>query len=122
MRLRVGQTKFRSHSRGVGFWPCPYVSRFTFRVSRNTQHTTRNTSPAFTLVELVLVMAVVVIAIAITAPKLANFFRGRTLDSEARRLLALTHAGQSRAVSEGIPMRLWLDTEQGTYGLQEEAG
>src|SRR5262249_50778526 len=115
MKLRAGQAKLRGDSAGVVSRRCLYVSRFTF-------HAARNTSPAFTLIELVLVMAVVVIAIAITAPKLANFFRGRTLDSEARRLLALTHAGQSRAVSEGIPMRLWVDAEQRTYGLEEEAG
>lgn len=77
---------------------------------------------AFTLVELLLVMAVMVAAISIAGPTLANFFRGRTLDSEARRLLALTHAGQSRAVSEGVPMRLWVDVEQKAYGLNEEPG
>ena len=77
---------------------------------------------AFTLVELLLVMSVIVMAFSIALPTLANFFRGRTLDSEARRLVALTHSGQSRAVSEGVPMRLWVNAQQGTYGLQEEAG
>jgi prepilin-type N-terminal cleavage/methylation domain-containing protein len=75
---------------------------------------------AFTLIELILVMAILTIAVSITAPALANFFRGRTLDSEARRLLALTRHGQSRAVSEGIPMELWLDTAQGTFGLEAQ--
>jgi len=130
MGTRSEHTKQKQVKHEIASRRCLYVSRFTFYVSRKTQHATRNTPhepritshSAFTLIELVLVMAVVVIAIAITAPRLANFFRGRTLDSEARRLLALTHAGQSRAVSEGIPMRLWLDAEQRTYGLQEEAG
>ena len=76
----------------------------------------------FTLVELLLVMVVMVAAISVCGPSLSNFFRGRTLDSEARRLLALTHAGQDRAVSEGIPMRLWVDVEQKAYGLKEEPG
>jgi len=67
-------------------------------------------------------MAIMVAAIAIAAPTLANFFRGRTLDSEARRLLALTHSGQSRAISEGIPTRLWLDVSQHTYGLEQDPG
>ncbi len=74
------------------------------------------------MVELLLVLTIVVVAISIAAPLLANFFRGRTLDSEARRLLALTHAGQSRAVSEGVPMRLWVDAEKKTYGLEEDPG
>ena len=51
---------------------------------------------------------------------MSNFIRGRALDSEARRLFALMHAGQSRAVSEGMPMVLWVDEKQGAYGLQAE--
>ena len=74
----------------------------------------------FTLIELILVMALLTIVISLTAPKLSRFFHGRTLDSEARRLLALTRSGQSRAVSEGMPMDLWVDTEQGSFGLAAE--
>src|SRR5438477_12999447 len=82
----------------------------------------RLTTGAFTLIELILVMTVLTIAVAIAAPALANFFRGRTLDSEARRLLALTRHGQSRAVSEGLPMELWIDSAQGAFGLEAEPG
>jgi len=78
------------------------------------------TQRGFTLIELILVMALLTIVISLTAPKLSRFFHGRTLDSEARRLLALTRSGQSRAVSEGIPMDLWVDAEQGTFGLEAE--
>jgi type II secretion system protein H len=74
----------------------------------------------FTLIELILVMSILTIAISITAPALANFFRGRSLDSEARRLLALVKQGQSRAVSEGIPMLFWVDANHGTFGLEAE--
>ena len=74
----------------------------------------------FTLIELILVMALLTVVISLTAPRLSRFFHGRTLDSEARRLLALTRSGQSRAVSEGIPMDLWVDTEEGTFGLEAE--
>ena len=48
---------------------------------------------------------------------MSNFIRARAVDSEARRLFALMHAGQSRAVSEGLPMMLWVDEKQGAYGL-----
>ena len=75
---------------------------------------------AFTLIELILVMTVLVIAVSVVAPALAGFFRGRALDLEARRLLALVHAGQSRAVSEGFPVLLWVDASQHAYGLAEE--
>jgi type II secretion system protein H len=90
------------------------------------QHASRSTHHAslsgFTLVELLLVMVIMVAAISISAPMLANFFRGRTLDSEARRLLALTRHGQSRAVSEGVPMLLWVDETKRGYGLKAEPG
>ena len=81
---------------------------------------TRFQARAFTLVELILVMALLGVVLAVGAPALGRFFQGRTLDSEARRFLALTRYAQSRAVSEGVPMVLWIDPEQQTYGLQAE--
>jgi prepilin-type N-terminal cleavage/methylation domain-containing protein len=76
---------------------------------------------AFTLIELILVMAILTIAVSITAPALANFFHGRVLDSEARRLLAATRAAQSRAISEGVPVTLWFDSSQNEYGMEAES-
>ena len=75
---------------------------------------------AFTLIELVLVLALLAIAVAVAAPSLSRFFRGRTLDNEARRLLSLTRYAQSRAISEGVPMLLWLKPQTGEFGLQSE--
>jgi type II secretion system protein H len=75
---------------------------------------------AFTLIELILVLALLVIITSLAAPAMANFIRGRALDSEARRIFALMHVGQSRAVSEGMPMVLWVDEKQNTYGLEAE--
>ena len=75
---------------------------------------------AFTLIELILVLALLVIITSLAAPAMSNFIRGQALGSEARRLVALIHAGQSRAVSEGMPMVLWVDEKQGTCGLQAE--
>ena len=65
-------------------------------------------------------MAILTMAVSVTAPALSNFFRGRTLDLEARRLLALTRSGQNRAVSEGVPMDLWVNPPEGVYGLEAE--
>lgn len=67
-------------------------------------------------------MALLLIAFGVTAPTLQRFFRGRALDGEARRLLGLTRFGQSRAVSEGLPMVIWLDPVEGSYGLKVAAG
>ena len=75
---------------------------------------------AFTLIELILVLALLVIITSIAVPAMSRFIRGRALDSEARRLSALLHAAQSRAVSEGMPMMLWVDEKAGAYGLESE--
>ncbi len=92
------------------------TTRYSLRIPQ------RVWASAFTLVELLLVMTMMLAVISLSAPLLVSFFRGRTLDSEARRLLALTRAGQSRAVSEGLPMLLWVDVNKGTYGLKAEPG
>lgn len=76
---------------------------------------------AFTLIELILVLTLLAIVTSVIAPSLGSFVRGRALDSEARRLLALTRAAQSRAVSEGMPMLFWMDTAQRAYGVEKEA-
>ncbi len=82
--------------------------------------TSRRTPHAFTLIELILVLALLVIITSLAAPAMSRFVRGRALDSEARRFAALMHAGQSRAVSEGAPMVLWVNAETGAYGLEAE--
>ena len=84
-----------------------------------------NASPAgataFTLIELILVMAMLVVLMAVMAPSLGNFFRGRTVDGEARRLTSLIRYGRERAISEGTPMLLWIDPQQRAYGLTEDS-
>ena len=75
----------------------------------------------FTLIELILVMALLVIFTSIATPAMSRFIRGRALDTEARRLLALTHLAQSRAVSEGMPMMLWVNEQADSYGFASEA-
>lgn len=75
---------------------------------------------AFTLVELILVMALLTIVMAVAAPSLSRFFRSRDIETEAGRFLALTRYGQSQAVSLGKPMVLWVDPKEGCYGLDEQ--
>ena len=82
---------------------------------------TRFSVQAFTLVELIAVMALLVTVIAVASPSLAGFFRGRALDLEARRFMSLTRQGQSRAAAEGIPMILWVDLQRRTYGLEADS-
>lgn len=76
---------------------------------------------AFTLIELILVLALLAIVTSMAAPSMSRFFRARALSSEARQLLSLAHAGQTRAVSEGFPVLLWIDSQEREYGIQLEA-
>ena len=105
----------------LAFGPCSLGFRFPSAGSEHSSSAARYPlRRAFTLIELILVMAILTMAVSITAPALSNFFRGRTLDSEARRLLALTRGGQNRAVSEGIPIDLWVNPNEGIVGLDAE--
>jgi type II secretion system protein H len=81
-----------------------------------------NARHGFTLIELILVMAVIVVMAAVVTPRMAGFFRGRTLDNEARRFLSLTRYAQNRAVSEGIPMLVWIDEAKQLYGVEAQPG
>jgi type II secretion system protein H len=76
---------------------------------------------AFTLIELILVLALLVISVSIVVPRMSGFVRGQALDSEARRLMSLMHAAESRAVSEGMNMALWIDDKQNLYGMEQES-
>jgi type II secretion system protein H len=80
----------------------------------------RRNQCAFTLVEMILVMVLLVVAVSIIAPNLGGFMRARALDSEARRLFAMVNAAKARAVSEGMPMMLWIDEKNNGYGLEQE--
>jgi Tfp pilus assembly protein FimT len=90
-------------------------------VDQGTKRPRPRQSLAFTLIELILVMSMLVIALSVASPSLSRFFRGRSLDSEVKRFLALTRFGQSRAVSEGVPVLLWIDAKEGSYGLQVDS-
>src|SRR5438876_2132451 len=122
MKVRYSSTMGKSpKTERFGEWKNPsssHASRIPHHVIGITHHASRFS--AFTLIELILVMTILTIGISITAPRLANFFQGRALDSEARRLLSLTRQGQSRAVAEGLPMELWIDSSKGAYGLEAE--
>jgi type II secretion system protein H len=74
----------------------------------------------FTLIELILVLALLVIITSIATPRMAKFIRGRALDTEMGRVIALMHMAQSRAVSEGMPVLVWINTDASTYGMITE--
>ena len=76
----------------------------------------------FTLIELILVMAALATVMAITAPSLARFFRGRSIAEEARRLTSLVRYARSQAISRSEPMEVWIEPVAGSYGLRAMHG
>lgn len=76
----------------------------------------------FTLVELIIVMALLAVAAALAVPSLARSLRERNLDGEAARFLALTEYARDEAVSQGIPMVVWVDVKQGRWGAGPKEG
>ena len=99
-----------------------WVATMTSRVGARTRNIKPRQHGAFTLIELIVVMALLAIVIALGAPRLAKFFHGQMVMEEGQRLLALTRYGQSRAASEGLPMMLWMNPANGTYGLRMQDG
>lgn len=93
-------------------------------LSRTGKVPVSRSSRGFTLVELILVMALLVIGVSFISPHLGGFVRGRIVQSEARQMISISRAAQSRAVSGGVPVILWFDKDKtpNQYGIQEEPG
>ena len=77
---------------------------------------------AFTLVELIVVMTLLLTVASLVMPRMATFFRGRALSQEAQRVLSLINYGRARAVAEGVPVILWIDPVRSMYGLEVQEG
>lgn len=87
----------------------------------------RNDDPArrvaaFTLVELILVMALLCIILGLSAPSLSRSLRQRNLTQEGTRLLALTEYARDEAASQGVPMVVWVDAETRHFGVKPKTG
>ena len=72
----------------------------------------------FTLVELILVMAILAAVMALSVPSLSRSLRERSLEQEAARFLALTEFARNEAVSQGVPMVIWVDAQARRFGLE----
>jgi type II secretion system protein H len=77
---------------------------------------------AFTLVELILVMALLCVILGLAVPSLSRSMRQRNLMQEGTRLLAMTEYARDEAISRGVPMSLWVDAGAGRYGVRAMPG
>jgi Tfp pilus assembly protein FimT len=69
------------------------------------------------LIELALVLVVMAIGVALTAPSLRGWSEGAKLRDAGQQFLATTQIARSQAATTGVPHRLQIDAAANTYVL-----
>jgi type II secretion system protein H len=77
----------------------------------------RRRHPAFTLLELILVLLIITIVVGAVAPRLTGFTMGRSGKHTASRVLSMTNYARTQAISEGRPYRLNYSEKDRTFWL-----
>ncbi|MFA5646288.1 MAG: prepilin-type N-terminal cleavage/methylation domain-containing protein [Candidatus Ratteibacteria bacterium] len=81
---------------------------------------TRLHNKGFTLLELVLVMALSAALLSMTAPSLRNFTRSKPLSEAAAQFIALTEYARTQAALEGRIYLIYINLENNTFQLTAE--
>lgn len=79
-------------------------------------------SSAFTLIELILVMAIMATVLALAAPSLTQWKKGSKLRNSAETFIAATRWARSRAAAEGSIYVISIDRGSSTYKVQVQEG
>jgi prepilin-type N-terminal cleavage/methylation domain-containing protein len=79
-------------------------------------------SKAFTLLELVLVLAIISLTILAAAPALQQFTHGQSVGNTAAQFISTTQFARSQAVSDGTTYRLNIDANAGRWWLTMDDG
>jgi len=130
MILQIGRKRRRNKIDGVK----RYALRVMRRVIHNTYNTTRNTHNAilntrnsklvtqnsFTLIELIIVAAIIVALVGVSSPLFRTTFKDIELKDAAYNLSKLIKYGQQSAVIEEKRYRLLFNFEKGSYHLLTE--
>jgi len=74
----------------------------------------------FTLIELIVVMTLLTVVLAIAAPRLGGFLKGRDVGEEGRRMLSITRYARTEAIDRGERMQVWFDTTTAQYGIRSD--
>lgn len=82
----------------------------------------RRPRSGFTLLEMIIVLALIAISMGLVAPQLSHFIRGRDVQEEARRMLALTRFAAAESISHGERFELWFAPQDGLYGVRIASG
>ena len=92
-------------------------ARNSFRVVlhsfRNSRNEFRAPSDGFTLIEMILVMALLVVAVSFVAPQLSGFFRGRTLKSEGKQIRVAAAPHKERIINLMDALKKSLEKRRG---------
>lgn len=75
---------------------------------------------AFTLLELLLVLALVAVLAALTGPRLSGALKGQRLDAQARTVIAYARRARALAAAEGRSYELVFDPTQRTLRLARQ--
>ena len=78
--------------------------------------------PGFTLLELIVVLALVAVLLGLAAPSLRGFLGSRQTADAAAQVLALTQLAGTRAIAQGNVYRLNIDLQSNTYWLTMQQG
>lgn len=82
----------------------------------------RSNFAAFTLIELVLVLALIAMIVGMTTASLGRFGRGRTIGDSAEQVVLLARWARTQAISRGINFRLNFDASNHSYWLTMQSG
>lgn len=77
---------------------------------------------AYTLLELVVVLAILCLVAGLAAPSLRGFAQGRESADGAQQLVALARRARTQAIAEAATYRLNVDPANGTYWLTVRRG
>ena len=94
--------------------------RFGHSIIRHSSF--RRRRGAFSLFELIIVMAIIAISLAIVAPNLAGFSKRRITTETATHFVATAHFARSQAIADGCIFRLNLDPAAGRWWLTKDDG
>lgn len=92
-------------------------------MASRAEETTLSTGPrtddrrGTTLLELIVVMAIICTLLAMAAPSLRGFFASRRTHNAAAQMLAVMKTCRSRAISEGRLYRFNLDAHEGVFWM-----
>lgn len=79
-------------------------------------------TPGFTLIELVIAIAVAAVLAALAAPSFGGLRRAAGVSAATSELLSSLHFARSRAVLEGLPVTLCLSKDESTCARSASSG